>query len=100
MIYSSTSRLLIKKLCHLHYSSWLTKQDTIVKLQFLKLFMMPYGSMESQKVMAFVLIHLSAAFDMMDHQILLEFLCKKIGLAGTIMRWFTPYLYDNKCRCV
>ena len=48
------------------------------------------------KVMALVLINLSAAFDMVDHQILLEILCKMFSLAGTVMDWFTSYLHDHK----
>ena len=54
--------------------------------------------MESQKVTALVLIDLSAAFDMVDHQTLLEILCKNFGLVGTFMDWFTAYLHDPKCK--
>ena len=53
--------------------------------------------MEPQKIMALVPIDLSAAFHMVDHQILLEIWCKKFGLEGTIMDWFTSYLHDHKC---
>ena len=52
--------------------------------------------MESQQVMALVLIDISATFDMVDHHISLEILWKKFGLEGTIMDWFTSYFHDSK----
>ena len=38
---------------------------------------------------------------MVNHQILLEFLCKQFGLTGIIMDWSALYLCDHKCKgCV
>ena len=58
-------------------------------------------SLESQKVTTLVLIDISATFDTVDHETLLETLCKTFGLTGTIMDWFTSHLHDHKCKvCV
>ena len=63
--------------------------------------MMPYAQWEMQKFTVLVLIDLLAAFDIVDHQILLEILSKKFGMAETMMDWFTSYLCDHKCKvCV
>ena len=41
-----------------------------------------------------VLLNLSAAFDTIDHQILLQRLQLRFGVSGTVLRWFSAYLKD------
>ena len=48
---------------------------------------------------ALVLLDLSAAFDTIDHNILLGYLKSWFGLGGTILRWFASYL-RNRCQAI
>ena len=48
---------------------------------------------------ALVLLDLSAAFDTVDHQILLERMQRSFGITGTAHRWFTSYL-TGRSLCV
>ena len=43
---------------------------------------------ENQEVCAMCMIDLSAAFDMVDHQILLQVLQSRFGVSGSALAWF------------
>ena len=49
-------------------------------------------------VTAMVAIDLSAAFDTVDHAILLDVLNKKFGLHNITLKWFNDYLSFRSCK--
>ena len=54
--------------------------------------------MENQLVTAIVILDLSAAFDTVDHDILLEVLEKCFGIVGTARTWYESYLKPRRFR--
>ena len=55
-------------------------------------------AMENQMVTALVAIDLSAVFDTVDHEILLEVSYKKFGLQNTALQWFDSYHRLRSCK--
>ena len=49
-------------------------------------------AIDNKEVVCLVLLDLSAAFDTVDHQILLERLEKRFGFTGLVINWIRPYL--------
>ena len=58
-------------------------------------------SFEKQHVSTLIVMDLSATFDMVDHQILLDVLENRLGITGTALSWFRTYLQPRFCKvCV
>ena len=54
--------------------------------------------MENQMVTAMIAIDLSAAFDTVDHAILLHVLNKNFGVHNIALKWFNNYLSFRSCK--
>ncbi|KAH3848714.1 hypothetical protein DPMN_091094 [Dreissena polymorpha] len=54
--------------------------------------------MEEQAVTALIAIDVSAAFDTVDYDILLDVLQKQYGACGTALNWIDSYLRPRSCR--
>ena len=55
-------------------------------------------SMENQEVVPLIAIDLSAAFDTVDHDLLLAVLRKKLGMDQVTLKWFRSYLRQCQFR--
>ena len=55
------------------------------------------GSMENQNTTAVLALNLSAAFDTVDHDILLKVLKNQYRIDGKALDWYDSYLHPRSC---
>ena len=58
------------------------------------------NEIDKGKAVILLLLDLSAAFDMVDHQLLLDILRNKFRIEGTALKWFKSYLTGRKWKVV
>ena len=51
---------------------------------------------DSQKCVVLLLLGMSAAFDTVDHELLLERMSKRYGVKGNALKWLRSYIQDRK----
>ena len=73
---------------------------TPVKQPILQLSSDILWSMERQSITSLVTIDLSAAFDTVDHEILLNILKHKFGIEGKALQWFNNYLRPRSFKVI
>ena len=81
------------KLLESHQSAYRKHHNTETAL--LKIFNDLLLSADQKKISVLVLLDLSAAFDTIDHTILVERLRTTFGFDGTVLNWFKSYLSDR-----
>ena len=55
-----------------------------------------FVNLDKSKCTIMLLLDLSAAFDTVDHNVLLDILWYELGFRGTVFRWFVEFLKDRR----
>ena len=56
-------------------------------------------NMDNVEVMLLVMLDMSAAFDTIDHNILIDILMNDFSVMDNALRWFRSYLANRRTRC-
>ena len=76
--------------CQSAYTKNCSTETTLLKVTWDIL-----SDMDDNKVTLLVMLHLSAAFDTINHSILSETLKKIVGISGKALDWFLSYLSNR-----
>ena len=87
-----SNHLLTNNLFYSHQSAYRAGHSTETAL--LKIVSDLLTALDEDKVSLLSLLDLSAAFDTIDHPILLSRLSYSFGISDTVLAWFTSYLTD------
>ena len=87
------NHLLTNNLFNSHQSAYRAGHSTETAL--LKIVNDLLSALDEDKVSLLSLLGLSAAFDTIDHPILLSRLSYSFGISDTVLAWFTSYLTDR-----
>ncbi|CAB4036128.1 Hypothetical predicted protein, partial [Paramuricea clavata] len=52
-------------------------------------------AIDNRKCVVLLLLDMSAAFDTVDHELLLQRMFKRFGIDGQVLRWFQSYLQNR-----
>ncbi|XP_029958222.1 uncharacterized protein LOC115396479, partial [Salarias fasciatus] len=85
--------LMINNILERHQSGFRVNHSTETAL--LKILNDIRWNLDNKKLTVMVLLDLSAAFDTVDHHILINRLSHLVGLSGTVLNWFSSYLTDR-----
>ncbi|WP_419629606.1 reverse transcriptase domain-containing protein, partial [Thiolapillus sp.] len=88
-----SNHLLTNNLFYSHQSAYRAGHSTETAL--LKIVNDLLSALDEDKVSLLSLLDLSAAFDTIDHSILLSRLSYSFGISDTVLAWFTSYLTDR-----
>jgi hypothetical protein len=80
----------LQELLQSSYSKFHSTETALIKVQNDVL-----EAIDGKKCVLLVLLDLSAAFDTIDHKILLARLSSRYGVKGTAFKWFESYLSDR-----
>ena len=82
----------VRSMLHFQTTNQHTGSHTVVRWALVKLMNDILWNMECGEVTAFIAIDLLAAFDTVDHGILLDVLQYRFGVTGMVRKWFDSYL--------
>lgn len=90
-----TDFLIVNNIMDIFQSGFRTKNSTESAL--LKVTNDILLSIDSGKSVALMMLDLSAAFDTLDHAILIDRLRDYVGINGVALKWLSSYLLDRTC---
>ena len=87
-----------KRMAYIHYYSLRIINHHSTEIALPKVHNDILMNMDSQRLTLLVLLDLSAAFDTVDHEVLLNRLSTSFGVRGSALHWFVSYLSNRSQR--